>query len=39
MGRNAVLKDPDYTLAMHHSVFSISAGIGWILDFAKKSEY
>jgi hypothetical protein len=38
-GATPFLKDPDYTLAMHHSVFSISAGFGWILDFVKKSEY
>lgn len=27
----------DYTEELHHSVFSISAGLGWILDLAKKS--
>ncbi len=29
----------NYQVQLRHSVFSISAGFGWILDFAKKSEF
>ncbi len=38
-GATNFLNNPDYPLALHHSVFSISAGFGWILDFSKKSEF
>jgi hypothetical protein len=38
-GATNYLKNPDYNLELHHSVVSISAGLGWIMDFAKKKEF
>ena len=38
-GATNFLNNPDYPLALHHSVFSISAGFGWIVDFTEKKEF
>jgi hypothetical protein len=38
-GATNYLNNPNYPLVFHHSVLSLSVGFGWILDFAKKSEF
>ncbi len=38
-GATSFLKNPDYPVQLHHSVFSLSAGFGWIFNMAKKGEF
>ena len=38
-GATNYLNNPNYPLVFHHSVLSLSVGFGWIVDFAKKSEF
>jgi Outer membrane protein beta-barrel domain len=37
-GATNFLNNADYPVELHHSVFSISAGLGWILSMGKKKE-
>lgn len=37
-GATDFLNNADYPVALHHSVVSISVGLGWILDVGKKKE-